>query len=101
VSDIDEMVKEYRRALELRDFVAAISILGSIETEARSLGMGELADKLIDPLAAGDYISASPIIREMARKAVSIDLAAHQIFGPGFNHGIEMLDMAVEAAGIK
>lgn len=94
MSDFDELLKEYLRALELGDRRARAEIADAMLEEARSYGLDELADRLEYGLRHGDYREVNLAIAGMGAKAAQIDRDRHD----GAVDGLLQAELAADLA---
>ena len=97
MSDIEEMAKGFKRAMELKDYRAAHGITRELVAHARTLGendMSELGDALERQLVNSGVYAAAPIITAMAVLAARIDTRNQEFMGRGLQSAVLHIDLA-------
>ncbi len=87
MSDLQEMAKELKRAIELRDRAAARMIAREMSREAEQLGLDDIGMHLLEAVQSGQLVSALAYTASLGRRAAEYDAQRGQFFGEGFQTG--------------
>lgn len=94
MSDLQEMAKELKRAIELDDRAAVEMIADEMFHEARLLQLDDIGQRFMEAVQSGDNSSALVYSAALGRKAGEIDLARGQVFGQAFLAGEGYIEAA-------
>lgn len=92
MSDLEEMAKELKRAIELEDRPAVEMIADEMFREAQLLQLSDTGESLLEAISSGNYGAALVYSSSLGRRAAEIDLQRGQFFGPSFAEGRLYID---------
>lgn len=98
MSDLEEMRKELKRAVELGDMKAAARIAACMIEEVANLGFADAAEELARCTEDGDWLAIITTINGIARHAAEIDRARGEIMGEGYDLGAFAVDLGTMLA---
>ncbi len=92
MSDLQEMAKELKRAIELEDRAAVEMIAGEMFREAQLLQLSDIGESLLEAISSGNYSAALVYTSSLGKRAAEIDLQRGQFFGSSFMEGRSYID---------